>query len=213
MHNISDSMNQFFTLRSSIHNSSPKPNSRPEPTIRSLRENNVDTGIDIHSIDYEFPLQKKVRTKVAEPVTLPGPVEEQLSVSVQTHASQPTYQDSISTETKSPEILSDLESVMMDPAEDESGFSANSLFESIRFGDTFSLQLHIESGFKGSHESMLGMEKYNAFEYAMRCKNFDALMALAPTVNAKNIIDALEKNPEFIHDYRRFSMQLFNASN
>ena len=101
----------------------------------------------------------------------------------------------------------------MDGAEEISGFSANSFFDSIRFSDSFSLKLHIEHGFKGSHEFMLGAEKYNAFDYAMHCKNFDALMALAPTVKAGNIIGALEKNPAFIHEYRNFTMQLFNALN
>ena len=102
---------------------------------------------------------------------------------------------------------------MMDSAEEVSGFSANSFFDSIRFGDSFSLELHIEQGFKGSHEFMLGTEKYSAFDYAMYCKNFDALIALAPTVKADSIINALEKNPKFIHEYRQFSMQLFNALN
>lgn len=60
---------------------------------------------------------------------------------------------------------------------------------------------------------MLGSEKYSAFDYAMHCKNFSALIALAPTVKADNIINALKKNPKFIHEYRQFSMQLFNALN
>lgn len=220
MNHISNSMNQIFTRSSFNPSSSPQANSQRQPAIRSFPENNVESRIDIHSIEYDFPLEKKARTKVAELVAEPGPgagngkaVAEQLSDSVQMHASEPTYRDSVSTGSKSPKTLSTLESVMMDGSEDLSGFSANSFFDSIRFSDSFSLKLHIEHGFKGSHEFMLGTEKYNAFDYAMHCKNFDALMALAPTVNAGNIIDALEKNPAFIHEYRHFSMQLFNALN
>jgi hypothetical protein len=209
MKNISSSMNRIFTLGSFSHSSSPKPESRRQLTIQSFPENNVEPRIDIHSIEYDFPLEKKARSKVAEL----GPIEERLSVSVQTCASEPTYQDSFSTESKTPKTMSNPESVMMDATEDESGFSVDSFFDSIRFGDSFSLKLHIESGFKGNQETMSGTEKYNAFDYAMHCKNFDALMSLAPTVKASHIIEALEKNPTFIHEYRPFSMQLFNALN
>ena len=218
MNPISNPMNQYFTRSSFGPSYSPQPNSQRQPAIRSFPENNVETGIEIHSLDYEFPLEKKARTKFVELVATPGPkagndetAAEKLPGSVEMHASEPTYQDSVSNGSKNPETLPITESVMMNSTEEVSGFSVNSFFDSIRFGDSFSLELHIESGFKGSNEFMLGTEKYNAFDYAMHCKNFAALMALAPTVNAGNIINALEKNPAFIHEYRQFSMRLFNA--
>lgn len=220
MNHISNHMNQIFTRSAFNPSSSPQTNSRRQPAIRSFPENNVETGIEIHSLDYEFPIEKKARTQLAKLVVKPGPEEgndktaaEQLPSSVQMHASEPTYQDSVSTGSEGPKTLPALESVMMDSAEEVSGLSVNSFFDSIRFGDSFSLELHIESGFKGSHELMLGTEKYNAFDYAMHCKNFAALTALSPTVNAGNIINALEKNPAFIHEYRDFSMHLFSALN
>jgi hypothetical protein len=209
MKNISSSMNRIFTLGSFNHSSSPKPESRRQLPIQSFPENNVEPRIDIHSIEYDFPLEKKATTKVAEP----GSVGERLSVSVQTRASEPTYQDSASRESESPKPLSNPTSAVMDSTEEVSGFSVESFFDSIRFGESSSLKLHIESGFKGSQERLVDAGKYNAFDYAMHCKNFDALMALAPTVKASNIIEALEKNPLFIHEYRSFSMQLFNALN
>ena len=220
MNHISNSMSQYFTRSTFSPSSSPQANSQRQPTIRPFRENNVDMGIPIHSLDHDFPLEKKARTKLAELVAKPGPeagngqaAAKQIPGSVQMHASEPTYHDPVSTGSKSPKTLPTVESVLMDSAEEVSGFSVNSFFDSIRFGDSFSLELHIESGFKGSHEFMLGTEKYNALDYAMHCKNFSALMALAPTVKADSIINALEKNPAFIHEYRQFSMQLFNALN
>jgi hypothetical protein len=220
MNHISNSMNQYFTRSTFRPSSSPQANSRRQPTIRPFRENNVDTGIEIHSLDYDFPIENKARTKLAQLVARPGPeaengktAAEQLPGPVQMHASEPTYQDSVPTESKNPKTLPALESATMDSVEEVSGFSADSFFDSIHFGDSFSLELHIEQGFRGSHEFMLDEEKYNAFDYAMRCKNFAALMALAPTVKAGHIINALEKNPAFIHEHRDFSMQLFNALN
>ena len=220
MNHISNSINQYFTRSTFSTNSSPQTNSRRQPTIRSLRENNVDTGIDIHSLDHEFPLQNKAEKKLAELVIEPVHREkngeaqaEQLPGFMQMHVSEPTYQNAVSTGSKSPKKLSTLEPVMTEGTGEVSGFSVTSFFDSIRFGDSFSMKLHIEHGFKGSCEFTLGTEKYNAFEYAMHCKNFAALMALAPTVNAGHIINALEKNPMFIHEYRNFSIQLFNALN
>ena len=220
MNHISNSTNYYFTRNSLSPSSSRQANSQRQPAIRSFPENNVETGIDIHSIDYEFPLQKKVGSKAAEAIAGPGigvangkAAADQFPSSTQINASKPIFKDPISTGSKNPETSATLEPPITNNDEEISGFSVNSFLDSIRFTDSFSLELHIEHGFKGSHEFMLGTDKYSAFDYAMHCKNFSALMALAPTINAGIIISSLEKNPAFIHEYRHFSMQLFNALN
>jgi hypothetical protein len=203
-----------FSNNSGLSSATSASDSRNQPKISALKENRLEPRIDIHSIDYEFPLQTKKKESSgnrhladenSKPVFLLKTNEVAAAKSTTTpFGAAPVV---IQLQKQEEKIGVDAENTI--DSGDTSGMTVTSFIECIRWNDRAALEMHIEAGFRGDMAFMLDSVESNPIDFAMECGHFDALTILLPQTKANVLMEAINKRQEFFDRNVDLGISLF----
>jgi hypothetical protein len=205
---------RLFSNSSGRSSSTSTSDSRNQPKISVLKENRLEPRIDIHSIDYEFPLQTKKKESSGNPTLADENSKPVFSPKTNEGASAksmttPLGAAPVVVQSQKHEVEIGVDAENTIDSGDTSGMTVTSFIECIRWNDHAALEMHIEAGFKGDMAFVLDSVESNPIELAMECGNFDALTILLPRTKASVLMEAMNKRQEFFDQNVALAINLF----
>lgn len=185
-----------------------------QPRISALQENRLEPRIDIHSIDYEFPLQTKKKESsgnghLADKNSIPVFSLKMNKLPAEKGAATPSDTAPADAYSEKHEQKTEVDTENIIDSDQMSGMTVTSFIECIRWNDQATLEMHMQAGFKGDMTIMMDSVESNPIEFAMECGHFDALNLLLPQTRASVLMEAMNKRQAFFDQNVDLAIKLF----